>query len=176
MPCSAGTRPVIERSKVFSKEQRELDRTDPARVFWKSLVRRVHEPHEGFKTLNEAEKRYFAANILLGEVYNGGFDQFFHNHSGEYYLIVSQTLLELGAQHSLRLLREAREILFASSDVPLNTRERRQYLASHPAADSERLEELDKEFWSDPDSLYEKLSAFAAKHALFGGAATQDST
>lgn len=166
MPCNTGTRDAIEQSKVYHKEQRELDRTDPQRLFWKSLVHRVHRAGGGFETLSEAEKKYFALNILLGEVYNGGFDQFFHNHSGEYYLVVSQTLLELGAQRTLRLLREAKEILFPGCEVPLNTRARRQHLASQPAGDSGRLEELDKEFWSDPDSLYEKLSVFAAAHKL----------
>lgn len=167
MPCSAGTRNAIEQSKAHYIEERELNRTDPSRLFWKSLVRRVHDPAGGFGTLSEPEKKYFATNVLLGEVYNGGFDQFFHNHSGDYYIVVSQALMELGALHSLRLLRRAKEILFANDEVPLHTLTRRRYLTSHAISDDTALDPLDKEFWSDPDALYEKLSTFAAEHHLF---------
>ena len=170
LPCSTGTRESIEQSKAYYQKERKLDRTDPERLFWKALVSRVHGPG-GFDALRAPEKKYFAAHVLLGEVYNGGFEQFFHNHSGEYFTVASQTLLELGAQRSLRLLRRAKEILFASDDVPLHTPVRRQYLANHPIKEREALEALDKEFWSDPDALYEKLSAFAREHGLFGVAA-----
>ena len=171
MPCSTGTREAIERSRASAREERTLDRTDPERLLWKSLVSRVHAPGGGFETLSEPEKKYYSAQLLLGEVYNGGFDQFFHNHSGEHFTVASQTLLELGAQRSLHLLRQAKEILFANDEVPRHTPTRRQYLASHPIKDDSSLEELDKEFWSDPDALYEKLSAFATKQGLYGIAA-----
>lgn len=166
-PCSTGKREAIERSKAYYHKERELNRTDPERLFWKALVGRVYSPG-GFDALHAPEKKYFAAQVLLGEVYNGGFEQFFYNHSGDYFTIVSQTLLELGAQRCLRLLRRAKEILFAKDDVPLYTPDRRRYLASHPIKERQALEVLDKEFWSDPDALHEKLSAFAREHRLFG--------
>ena len=165
LPCSTGTREAIEQSKTYYQKERELDRTEPERLFWKALVCRVQGPG-GFDALKVPEKKYFAAHVLLGEVYNGGFEQFFHNHSGEYFTVVSQTLLELGARRSLRLLRRAKEILFAGDDVPLNTPVRRRYLANHPIKERDALEALDKEFWSDPDALSEKLSAFAREHGL----------
>jgi hypothetical protein len=166
MPCSAGTRASIEKSKTYHEKERELDRTAPERLLWKSLVRRVHAPGGGFDTLSAPEKKYFATGLLLGEVYNGGFDQFFHNHAGEYFLVVCETLMELGAKSSLRLLRQAKEIIFGNDSVPLHTPSRRQYLASHPIKDDDALNLLDKEFWSDPDALYDKLSAFAREHGL----------
>lgn len=170
MACKAGLREEMDRAKAFYQQQRELDRTDPGRLHWKTLVSRVNDEKSGFESLSDAEKKYFAAHVLVAEVYNGGFDQFFHNHSGEYYAVVSSMLLELGAQHSLRLLREAKEILFGASDVPLDTESRREYLAMHPAANAVRLEFLDKEFWTDPDVLDEKLAAFAAAHGLYEAA------
>jgi hypothetical protein len=131
------------------------------------LVSRVHGEGGGFSHLKKPEQKYFAAHVLLGEVYNGGFDQFFHNSSGQYYLTACEALLELGAQHSLRLLREAKDILFAGQDVPVNTGTRRDFLSKHPASRPERLDELDKEFWADPDGLYEKLPNYAVANALF---------
>jgi hypothetical protein len=127
----------------------------------------VHEHGGGFNTLAAAEQKYFAAHVLIGEVYSGGFDQYFYNHSGEYYTAASAALLEVGAQRALGLLREAKVQFFGAEEVPKNTAIRRQYMATHPATSAERVEALDKEFWSDPDSLGHKLSEYAAAHSLF---------
>ena len=174
MACKAGRRESLERSRIFYQAQRKSDRTDPERLYWKSLVHRVHDEGGGFETLSEAEQKYFATHVLLGEVFNGGLEQFFHNHSGEYHVVVSKALLELGALTTLRVLGEARTILFPGAEVPLNTAARRGYLAEHPVADPARLRALDKELGTDPDSLREKLTAFALAQGLI--ATTHDNS
>lgn len=167
MACKAGIRKSMERSKQYYQEQRELDKTDPERLYWKALVGRVHGEGGGFNSLTAAEQKYYAAHVLLGEVCNGGFDQYFHNHSGEYYTAASAALLELGAQKTLRLLREAKVQFFGAEEVPTDTAARRQYMAKHPVSSTERVSALEKEFWSNPDSLEEMLGEYAASHKLF---------
>lgn len=167
MACKTGRREAIDGARAFYQRQRELDRVEPERLFWKSLVGRVNDEKGGFHTLSEAEQKYFAVQMLISEVYNGGFDQFFHNHSGEYYALASGMLLELAAQHSLRLLREAKTILFGTSDVPVDTGVRRQFLTTHPVVNADSIQLLDKAFCSDPDSLDQKLASFAVAHGLY---------
>lgn len=38
LPCRSGTRSRIEASKAAAKRERELDATDPARIYWHKLV------------------------------------------------------------------------------------------------------------------------------------------
>jgi hypothetical protein len=45
-----------------------------------SIVQRVHDTTDGFAGLSETEKQSFAVSVLDGEIYNGGFDQFFFHH------------------------------------------------------------------------------------------------
>jgi Domain of unknown function (DUF4375) len=59
---------------------------------------------KGFGGLPRQEKLYFSVCILDGEVYNGGFHQFFFNYSGEHYHEAFFGLAELGAFHSRELL------------------------------------------------------------------------
>lgn len=167
MPCKSGTRESIERSKTYYKEQRELDRTDPERLFWRALVNRVYHTEDGFGSLSEPEQRYYVGHILLGEVYNGGFEQFFSNSAGQYYELVSEILLELNAPNSLQLLHQARDILFPDRVVSTSTAQRRELLAANGTSYDSRLDALDSEFYKDPDALYEKLAAYAKKHSLF---------
>lgn len=166
-PCKSGIRESIEKSKAYYQKQRELDRTDPQRLYWKTLVNRVHGEGASFDNLSKAEQRYFAVTILISEVHNGGFEQFFYNSSGDYYVIVSEFLLEVGAQNSLRLLREAKEILFLGAVVPLATSARRDFLASHLILEAHHIDGLDKAFCADPDGLDEKLRTYAVSNNLF---------
>ena len=88
MPCKTGTRETIEAGKRRILEERESELTDPLRRLWHDLVQRVHDTTDGFAALSETEKQYFAVSLLDGEIYNGGFDQFFFNHSGAYYRLL----------------------------------------------------------------------------------------
>lgn len=164
MACKNGIRESMEKSKEYYKKERELDKTCPFRLFWRELVSRVYDENKGFKYLSEAEKIYFSVNCLSGEVYNGGFDQYFSNSAGENYTHAELGLIQLKATNSLRLLRKAKQIVFGSSAVP-----KEQYLRQ-VATDSDdvstALDELDTEFYKDPDQLAEKLEAYAINNGL----------
>src|SRR5690606_14789899 len=99
-PCSNGTRESMEASRRWNREERERSKTDPSHIYWRALVDRVHKVEPGFEGLSEAEKKYFAVCCLSGEVYNGGFHQFFFNSAGAYYKYVLSGLEEMGASES----------------------------------------------------------------------------
>ena len=167
MPCRSGTRAQIEASKIAAKSERELDATDPIRIYWRYLVDTVYKTAAGLNALSEHELQYWAVGCLSGEVYNGGFDQYFHNSSASTYHAALRGLEAMGAVGSLLLLQKAKQIVFGFQDVPENTSARRDFLAN-TSSDSrqQRLDELDRQFWADPDKLAELCEEFAVRHGL----------
>lgn len=167
MPCKSGTRSAIEASKVATKRQRELDATDPFRLYWRELVDRVHKSDAGITNLSDVERQYWAVGCLSGEVYNGGFDQYFHNSSGATYSAAVDGLKAMGATTSLLLLQKAKQMIFGFTDVPEETCARRRIQASVESDSLKwRLDELDKQFWEDPDNLATRSEKFAISHWL----------
>ncbi len=167
MPCKSGTRSAIEASKVEAKRQRELDATDPFRLYWRELVDRVYKSDAGIAQLSDVERQYWAVGCLSGEVYNGGFDQYFYNSSGATYSAAVDGLKAMGATTSLLLLQQAKQMIFGFTDVPEETRARRSIQMSVESdALQQRLDELDKQFWKDPDNLAMRSEKFAISHGL----------
>ena len=164
MPCKNGTRKSMEASKESYRRERELDKTCPYRALWKILCDKVHDKSNGFSELSENEKIYFAVNILSGEVYNGGFDQFFGNSSGEYYTYAELGLMRISASSSLRLLRKAKQFAFGDKKVPEDQGDRWEFLKRLP--DESELDALDTEFYKDEDQLDQKLESFAIETGL----------
>ncbi|MCH7335594.1 hypothetical protein [Acinetobacter sp. NIPH 2699] len=76
MPCKNGYRKSIEVSKKFYEEERRY-RESPEWKYWQWLVDQVNKTEMGFSELSYKSKLYFSINLLLGEVFNGGFDQYF---------------------------------------------------------------------------------------------------
>lgn len=170
MPCKDSYRQEIEGGRRRLDGEKKRRDSAPAR-FWLSLVDRVHHTPGGFGGLTAAEQIYFAVCILEGEVYNGGFDQYFSNNSADYYGRAVDGLKELGARQSLRLLLEAKEILFGENPLPTTQTDRIVVfpgISTHAALQgwSDRLNELDRRFNEDPDGLGERIDRFAAKHGL----------
>lgn len=169
MPCYGGYRKSIEAGKLRRVAEREYEKS-PERKYWLDLVNRVYKSPQGFTGISEPEKTYFAVSCLIGEVYNGGFDQFFSNSSGEFYGRALEGLCELGAETSVALLTQAKEILFGSGSVPLDKADRWRIMptvgnAEHPAWGL--LHSLDVAFWQDPDGLSERCVAYAKKHQFY---------
>jgi hypothetical protein len=164
MPCKTGTRKSIESSKKHYAQERELDRTCPFRALWRELVDRVHNRPGGFEAFSEAEKQYYAVRVLVGEVYNGGFDQYFHNSSANNYRYAELGLMRIGATDSLALLRTSKAVVFGDDSVPIEQSQRRMRLKS--MGDLPALDLLDSKFWTDPDSLDTKLERFAYEEGM----------
>ena len=167
MPCKGGTRASIEASRARATQERERNATDPFRIYWRQLVNRVHQTPSGFAGLSEQERQYFAVACLSGEVYNGGFDQFFSNSSGGLYEYAIRGLSSMGAAQSLELLLKAKQVLFDTADVPEDSAARWQLLESRKSdSQDSHLDQLDKMFWKDPDGLGALSRAFAKRNSL----------
>ncbi|MFO0570326.1 MAG: DMP19 family protein [Polyangiaceae bacterium] len=136
-------------------------------MLWASLVRRVHDSASGtgFETLSEAEKLYYAVGLVDGDVYNGGFDQYFFNSSGSFYAYALRGLQFIGATQSAQLLAQAKHALFGDSPVPTDIAERRAYLRTL-SLENPVLDSLDAQFWEDPDDLGSLMERFANEHHL----------
>lgn len=136
-------------------------------LLWHELVRRIHETPEGFQGLSDSEKCYFAVTKLVGEVYNGGFDQYFFNSSGSYYEYSMLGLKEIYADQALALLQQAKSVVFDTEKVPENTPKRRELILQHESDQrSKILNDLDEQFYQIGDDLIDKNTAYAKKHGL----------
>lgn len=62
---------------------------------------------QGWGSLTEQEKCFCVVTDLEREVYNGGFDQFFYNSSGDFAVYTVEYLLKLGAAKTARIAKDA---------------------------------------------------------------------
>ncbi|MDR2213253.1 MAG: DMP19 family protein [Pseudomonadales bacterium] len=167
MPCKGGYREQIEDGKRANEEQKQFYESAEYK-YWSNLVERVHHSPEGFEGLTEQEKIFYAVSCLIGEVYNGGFYQFFSNSSGRLYGYALNGLHELGAETSASLLVQAKELLFEERPIPLDRVERFQLMPTEEAPEIEkRLDALDRIFYTEPDQVSEKCGAYAIKHQFY---------
>ncbi|WP_312934617.1 DMP19 family protein [Pseudomonas sp.] len=170
MPCKGGYRQQIEEGKLRAEEHKRY-KASPQAVYWTALVNRVYHSPEGFSGLALAEQHYYAVRVLEGEVYNGGFEQYFSNSSGEHYADTRAGLLELAATHTLTLLEEARGLLFGNQPVPTDRSLRHSCMLTYAEPlDHDchaALNALDEQFYEDTEQLDERLLQYARDHRLF---------
>ncbi|MCA1196685.1 DMP19 family protein [Sphingomonas sp. R647] len=171
MACKQGIRKDIEASRAFYEAQK---RYDPFRELWKSLVERSRD-NAALRDWAVAEQLYFSVCLLEGEMYNGGFDQYFSNSSGDYYNFAVDGLSAIQAEVSLGLAREAAEVLFGRRGPPPRQEERWRVMSSKTRQLTDvvtrrrraaRLEMLDKQFYEDSDGLSDRLRAYAEQEGL----------
>jgi len=166
MPCKTGYRRHIDDTKRRRALEREYEKS-AERKYWLQLVARVHSSDDGFQYLNGAEKTYYAVSCLVGEVYNGGFHQFFSNSAGDLYADALEGLSQLEAAQALSLLVRAKELFFGVREVPQDRQDRNDLLPDLESYDSTTLDQLEKAFWSDPDKLSDRLAGFAHQNRLY---------
>ncbi|MFT3820391.1 MAG: DUF4375 domain-containing protein [Rubrivivax sp.] len=178
MPCVRGNQLTIEQRNEQQLKRREEERAyreSPEYRYWHSLVKRVYDEAGGFDALAHGDRLYFLINVLSGEVHNGGFDQFFSNSSGDRYAETLAALSEVGDDATLQLLREAKNALFGTKDVPPDRAARfRQMATSSPDSSqcesaNELLDGLDGLFHARADEIGAVLSGIASRYRLYGG-------
>jgi len=135
-------------------QQQAVEREEFLRSKWIGIVSRVSEAEGRLDLLEDNEKAYFAVQMLIGEVYSGGFSQYFINPISSHHRFAELALLQLGARHSLNLLREAKKVLFGDEPVPADWRERQKCVQR-----CEALSDLETEFYKDKDKLEQKVTA-----------------
>lgn len=171
MACKQGIRKDIEASRAFYEAQKAYD---PYREMWISLVNRSVDDPE-LKSFSKFEQNYFGVNLLIGDVDNGGFDQFFWNSSGDYYRQAIDGLKEMGAIESLRIVESAAHIMFDGNMPPVDRYDRQTKMKSFETNDnssdaepewSKQIHQLDKQFWDDPDKIADRMQAYAKTKGL----------
>jgi hypothetical protein len=165
MPCKGGYRERIEAGKRRREEEKKYAQSTERR-YWLSLSSKVHSSAEGAGGLKPAEKTYYAIRCLIGEVYNGGHEQYFFNHSGSMYGAALAGLLEIEALRSAALLQRAKDLLFGNTPVPMDTEVRRRFLLERDLFPAE-LDDLDKAFWKNEERLDERCEKYAHDHQLY---------
>lgn len=168
MPCKGGYRAHIEASKVRREEEKRYQES-AERKHWHWLVVQVGNSGEGFASLSRANQIFFATNLLIGEVYNGGFEQYFHNSSADYFSPAIEGLNLMQAWQSLDLLMSAKTLIFGELDVPASTGQRRKVLQVQDQELQAKLDGLDKVFWTEPDRLAERMARYVEEHGLLKG-------
>lgn len=167
-PCKGGFRQRIESSKTFYAEEKRLNETCPYRALWQVIIAKWSQG--GMDSLSPAEKRYFAVNELEAEVYRGGLEAYFCNSSVSNYALAVESLKIIEAKQSVRILKQAKCLYFGDIDISKQSEVELWELAEQSHEDfkgSEKLlEELNKKFCTDPDSLEQRLQAFARKTGL----------
>ena len=117
------------------------------------------------KTLTKEARRVYLLSMFIGEMNNGGFDQFFFNSLGD---LAPEILIELeaiGAMNSHRLLTQAMQI-FGDTPYPRDRLLRQdKFLAfTDMPGNSEKLHELDKIFYRWEDDIDSRLDTFVTEN------------
>lgn len=168
MPCKKSFRKNLEDGKRRAAERKAArDNPDAATLHWRWLVDQVWRSPGGFTALSAQNQLYFALCMLEGEVYNGGFDQYFSNSSGDHYEATRRGLAELGADACLRLLDAAKEVLFGSGEVPRTQAERQKRMGRGSSARERKLAEIDRAFGTEAAALRELVAQYARTHGLY---------
>ena len=168
MPCKGGYRNSMEESKK-RYEREAAHRQTPTYRHWTWLVQQVHGDGLGFATLSEENKLFFAINTLIGEVYNGGFHQYFINSASDYYDKCIAGLHQIGAERSLALLVEAAKAIWGNEPVPKSRAARLEKLNDDSGLDAsvlDRLDGLDRAFGKDEDGISSLASEYRVRHNL----------
>lgn len=148
MPCAGGYRKDIEDSKARYQRDKQY-RASAECKHWNWLVDQVYGTAAGFPGLSHPNQIYFASQLVLKEVYNGGFDQYFGNSSGDYFQFAVEGLSAMEATESLRLLTLAKQLVQGGE------------------SQGKELEALSQGFCTAPDKLEDRLQQFAQRHELY---------
>jgi hypothetical protein len=186
VPCATGTRGQLEAGRRRNLEWRErmrrkqeaveriqrreqpvfadfLAEDDPIAILWSFLVGAAYRngsQREDVEALSPAAKLVYFAQVLDGEVMNGGFRQFFANGSGRYAHEALFALRELGAPRAVELLRRA-IAQFPGERVPQDHAERNRLLETLDAAG---MDALDTEYYGLDRTHAEDLSKRILEH------------
>jgi hypothetical protein len=111
-----------------------LSEGDPlSAIVWEQVRDQVFL--SGLDSVNRAAGVIYLATLLEGEIYNGGFHQFFFNHSGNYTLATLAALEEINAREGAELLQLAIDLYFRGRAPSSSWEERRDQLQAAGDAD-----------------------------------------
>lgn len=127
---------------------------DPVQALWPSLVAVVFTDKDNpmLENLSPSCQALYLLDLMDREVQDGGFEQFFHNTSGQFCDETRKALEETGATVMLSLLERACTV-FPGDIVPKEQLERRTLLCTLSEDAEKFLSELDDEFNANTCSI-----------------------
>jgi hypothetical protein len=170
MPCKRGIRQKLAEGKVRAAERKAVRANpEPATLHWRWLVNEVYRTPSGIGGLSAANQNFFAAFLLEGEVYNGGFAQYFTNNSAAFYAYAVRGLDDLGAIECRDILISAKAVLFGRDDVPATQAARFPEMEKLGPGRTEALNALDRRFGEAASRMRQLGRDYAEKHRLWEG-------
>lgn len=121
------------------------------------------EERKGLDSFSRAERFVYAVQAMSREVNNGGWSQFFFNSSGALAFDLVGALEAMGSKENLSMAQRALKIF--GKPPSLSEQDRARHL-SRITKDGELnpWDELDGEFYQNPEDLDALTLAFIAKH------------
>ena len=125
----------------------------------------AREESNGWDALSSAEHAIATVMLLWYEVGNGGFHQYFFNSTGDLAHKAPDAFREIGAPQTADVVDRA-NALFGSEGPNKNRRKRQAQLKAFSESHLDKLDELDKFIFDDPEDLEQLLSEFALRNGL----------
>lgn len=156
------------RTALKSTNKRVVEKAAEAKAVLQGVsapMERVFERMDevGFENLTEAERTVASVRMLIDEVNNGGFWQYFFNSSGDYVGAALEGLIAIGARETEKALLKATN-LFGGQGPSENRDSRIGQLEELSKKTQARLRALDDAFYKDPDGIEAKLFLFIAQN------------
>jgi HEAT repeat protein len=117
----------------------------------------------GWEGLSTAQKHALAVRILIDEVNNGGFLQYFVNSSGDHWRDAADGLTAIGAEGDRTLFDEALK-LFGSEQPGEDGYKRHQQVAAIAKSSDRPFESIEKAFYEDKDDREVRLLIYVLKN------------
>ena len=132
-------------------------RTDPWKVVGDLFLKLINRAARHPERMSETEWVVLRVWMLLGEVSNGGFDQYFSNSSGGHARPTLQALKTIGETRAADVLDRAMKVFpEPAADRELRSRQMKRL----PKKRRAQFETLDRELWDRGQTVVEKLAAF----------------
>lgn len=142
---------------------------DPSYKIFRAALDTVFDKGNGrdehVERLSEECRLVYLLWCFNGEIYNGGFDQFFTNSAGNYSAEVLKGLEIIGATHAHALLQRA--MRWFPNGLPATDRKARwqQYEVFGERDDFQReMDQLDGEYYDDADDFYRLIAKYVTEH------------
>jgi len=119
------------------------------------------ESEVGFDSLNEAEQTVFCMDNLLREMENGGFAQFFHHDSGQYWQQTLEALERIKSKHVHGIFQQVLDLF--EGNVPEDIDERVDAFDQIESENPDRIAELDDRFYDEDENLVAITLKFVSK-------------
>lgn len=137
-------------------------KADPWKVVGDVFLKLINRAAEHPEKMSDAERVVFRVWLLVGEVSNGGFDQYFFNSAGNGASHTVAALKTIGDDTAWKILERAMAVF---PEPPSPDRDRRwKQLDGMTKKRRARFGALDPELWDCSRGVVEKLAAYIQAH------------